>query len=118
MARSLEKQAEEILRQARKTGLKSNFFFSTTFARYMQQLKMLRELQGAIDEHGPLVQKEYVKGRVNVVTNPAIADYNKTATAANGTVTTLINILKTLSEEDESKSDLKKLIDSLNADDG
>ena len=98
MARSLEKQAEEILRQARKTGLKSNFFFSTTFARYMQQLKMLRELQGAIDEHGPLVQKEYVKGRKNVYTNPAITEYNRTATAANGTVVTLIKIVEGFSD--------------------
>lgn len=117
MKRSLDKQAEEILKQARKTGLKSNYFFATTFDRYIQQLKMLQELKSAIEEYGPMVEKEYVKGRQNLVANPAIAEYNRTATAANGTVTTLINILKTLSEEDGGKSELKKLIDSLNAGD-
>lgn len=118
MKRSLDKQAEEILKQARKTGLKSNYFFATTFQRYVQQLKMLAELKEAIEEHGPLVEKEYVKGRVNVVTNPAIAEYNKTATAANGTVTTLIKILESLAEDDNGRGELTRLIESLNADDG
>lgn len=117
MKRSLEKQAEEILKEARKTGLKSNYFFATTFDRYVQQLKMLAELKSAIDEYGPMVEKEYVKGRMNLVANPAIAEYNRTSTAANGTVTTLINILKTLAEEAGGKSELKQMIEALNADD-
>lgn len=56
---------------------------------------------------GCLVSKEYVKGRKNVYTHPAISEYNKTSTAANQTVQTLIKIITTLradadgEEEDE-----------------
>jgi hypothetical protein len=61
-----------------------------------------------------MVTKEYVKGRTNVYTNPAITEYNKTATAANGTVSTLINILKSLTSEDkQSQSKLQDFINGL-----
>ena len=40
--------------------------------------------------------------------------YNKTATAANGTVSTLINIIKTLSDDDTGGGKLAGLIASLN----
>ena len=58
-----------------------------------------------------IVEKEYVKGRQNLVANPAITEYNKTATAANGTVATLINIIKTLTDEEKTKAELLKLED-------
>lgn len=116
MAKSLKTQAREILKEAERTGLKSNFFFSTTFSRYIQQLKLLEDLQKTIDELGPTVTKEYVKGRQNVVTNPAIAEYNKTASAANGTVSTLINILKDLAETNAGDNGLARFIAALNCD--
>ena len=62
-------------------------------------MKIMNELEKEINESGATVKKEYVKGRTNVYTNPAITEYNKTATAANGTVATLMNIIKNLSEE-------------------
>lgn len=52
-------------------------------------MQILSELEKAIKEHGSTVVKEYVKGRENLCVNPAITEYNKTATAANGTVSTL-----------------------------
>ena len=67
-----------------------------------------------IAEYGATVTKEYVKGRQNLVANPAITEYNKTATAANGTVSTLINIIKTLSDEDAGGGKLQDLISALN----
>lgn len=99
---SLQEQANEVLRQAEERGVSSNFFFVTTFKRYQVQMKILNNLEEAINEHGATVTKEYVKGRQNLVANPAITEYNKTATAANGTVSTLINIIKTLSAEPDA----------------
>lgn len=96
---TLQEQANKILEQAEKRGVSSNFFFATTFKRYQVQMKILSDLEGAIAEYGTTVTKEYVKGRQNLVANPAITEYNKTATAANGTVSTLINIIKALTEE-------------------
>lgn len=99
---TLQEQADLILQKAEEKGVSTNFFFVTTFKRYQVQMKIMNELEKEINELGATVSKEYVKGRQNVYTNPAIAEYNKTATAANGTVSTLLKILTTLAEE-ESK---------------
>ena len=61
-------------------------------------------LEAEILENGVTVEKEYVKGRSNLYTNPAIAEYNKTATAANGTLSTLLKILTTLEETEGIES--------------
>lgn len=110
---SLQEQAKEVLEEARNRGVQSNFFFATTFKRYQVQMKMLQELEQAIDEYGATVTKEYVKGRQNLVANPAITEYNKTATAANGTVSTLINIIKTLSDGSADGGKLADLIEAI-----
>lgn len=101
---SLQEQAEKVLAKAQEKGIQTNFFFRTTFKRYQVQMQILDDLEKEIKELGTTVSKEYVKGRANIYTNPAITEYNKTATACNGTVSTLINIVKSLSEEGESKS--------------
>ena len=107
---SLQEQANRILEQAQDKGVQSNFFFVTTFKRYQVQMATLAQLEEAIREHGPTVEKEYVKGRQNLVVNPAITEYNKTSTAANGTVSTLINIIKTLSNEPDAVDALSEFL--------
>ena len=111
---SLQEQAAQILEQAERRGVNSNFFFVTTFKRYQVQMKILNDLEQSINDIGPTVNKEYVKGRPNVTANPAISEYNKTATAANGTVATLINIIKTLSEDNNNGGKLAELMNALN----
>ena len=104
--KSLQQQAKEILAQAEARGVQNNFFFATTFERYMTQIKILESLRGEIEEQGATVTKEYVKGRPNLCVNPAITEYNRTASAANNTVTTLINVLRSFTD-DEGGSKLK-----------
>lgn len=111
---SLQEQADKILEKAEERGVSSNFFFVTTFKRYQVQMKILNDLERAIAEYGATVTKEYVKGRQNLVANPAIVEYNKTATAANGTVGTLINIVKTMSDEPRDGGGLRDLLAALN----
>lgn len=113
---TLQQQADAVLQQAQERGVSSNFFFVTTFKRYQVQMRILADLEKAIAEYGATVTKEYVKGRQNLVANPAITEYNKTATAANGTVSTLINIIKALTDETAQGGRLQDLIASLNAD--
>ena len=108
---TLQEQANKILEQAEERGVSSNFFFVTTFKRYQVQMKILNDLEAAIKEYGATVTKEYVKGRQNLVANPAITEYNRTATAANGTVKCLIDILKSFTEE--QKSGMMEILDSL-----
>lgn len=110
---NIQEQAEEVLKQAEEKGVQANFFFVSTFKRYQVQMKILQDLEREINETGATVKKEYVKGRENIYTNPAITEYNKTATAANGTVSTLINIVKSLSEEKEGPNKLQTLLAGL-----
>ena len=94
----LEKMAEKIMAEAKKRGVSESYFFQTTFERYQMQLEILKKLAKAIREQETLVSKTYVKDRENIVVNPAISEYNKTATAANGTVATLVKIISSVNE--------------------
>lgn len=102
--RSMTEQAEEILKVAESYNVDKNFFFVTTFKRYMVQIKILNELELSIKKDGVLVTKEYVKGRQNVYSHPAIQDYNRTTDSANKTVATLMRIIKNFSGEDGETS--------------
>ena len=113
--KTLQQQASEILAKAEERGVQSNFFFMTTFKRYQVQMQILTDLERAIKEYGATVTKEYVKGRQNLVANPAITEYSKTATAANGTVATLMSIIKSLPAE-ESGQNLADIMQGLMAD--
>lgn len=111
----LTKQANEILRIAEESGAQSNFFFVTTFKRYQVQLNILNDLEKALKENGMLVTKEYVKGRGNLYSNPAVQDFNRTTDSANKTVATLMRILKNYGA-DESTSDDDPLLSIINGD--
>ena len=110
---SLQEQAEEILRRATEKGVSSNFFFVTTFKRYQVQMQILTQLEKEIKETGTTITKTYVRGRDNLCTNPAIAEYNKTSTAANSTVSTLIQIIDKMSEEQVKESKLFKMMEAM-----
>ena len=109
----LNKQAQEILEIAQKYGVEQNFLFITTFKRYQVQLNILNELEKKINGDGTLVTKEYVKGRGNLYTHPAIGEYNKTATSANQTVATLIKIVKSMRNDDEDGEGEDELLSAL-----
>ena len=96
---TLQEQANAILEKAQEKGVSANFFFVTTFKRYQVQLNIMNELEKAIKAEGAMVEKEYVKGRKNLYTNPAIQEYNRTTSAANNTVLTLIKIVEGFVDE-------------------
>ena len=110
--KSLNEQAQEIMKIAEESGVQSNFFFLTTFKRYQVQLNLLNDLEKRIKEDGATVTKEYVKGRKNVYSNPALKDYNTTTDSANRTVATLMKIIKNynVSETTEDEDPLFKII--------
>lgn len=102
-SKTLSDKAKEILELAEKNGVQTNFFFTTTFQRYLVQIKILEDLEREINDAGALVTKEYVKGRENIYTNPAINAYNNTTNSANKTVTTLLKIVQGFKAEDKEK---------------
>lgn len=115
---TLEEQANEIIKIAEESGVQSNYFFITTFKRYQVQLNMLNDLEKAIKEDGTTVEKEYVKGRKNLYSNPALKDYNTTTDSANRTVSTLMKIIKSynVSETTEEEDPLLKIINGSDED--
>lgn len=113
----LNKQANEILRIAEESGAQSNFFFVTTFKRYQVQLGILNDLEKSLKEDGMTVTKEYVKGRKNLYSNPAISDYNRTTDSANKTVATLMRILKNYGVDESPSEEIDPLMAIINGGD-
>lgn len=111
--KTLKAQAKEILKIAEESGVQTNYFFLTTFDRYQTQIAILDDLKKKIKESETLVTKEYVKGRENVYTNPAITEYNKTTDSANKTVACLIKIIKGFKGEG-GESEIDPLIEIIN----
>lgn len=115
---SLSEQAQEIIRIAEESGVQSNFFFITTFKRYQVQLNMLTELEKRMKDDGMLVTKEYVKGRKNLYSNPALREYNTTTDSANRTVSTLMKIIKNYNvDEEETEAEEDPLLKAINGSD-
>lgn len=112
---TLNEQAKEIIRIAEESGVQSNFFFITTFKRYQVQLTMLNELEQKMKDDGMLVTKEYVKGRKNLYSNPALKEYNATTDSANRTVATLMKIIKNYNVDDgETEVEEDPLLKAIN----
>lgn len=116
--KSLNEQAQEIVKIAEESGVQSNFFFLTTFDRYMQQISTLEKLKQALKNEDALITKEYVKNRKNVYTHPAITEYNKTTDSANKTVATLMKIIRNFNVDDTTEEDdpLLKIINGSDED--
>ena len=113
---NLKQQAEEIIRLAEESGVQSHYFFLTTFERYQVQLGILADLERTIKEDGSLVTKEYVKGRENIYTHPAVSEYNRTTDSANRTAQTLMKIIKDLGKGKDDEEEEDPLMKLLNGD--
>jgi hypothetical protein len=99
----LNQQAKEILKRAQDKGVEHSLMFTTAFKRYVELVSHLVILEEAIKEHGPIVEKEYVKGRQNITINPAVSAYNQTAGAADKTAQLLLKcIVEPLNTEAET----------------
>lgn len=101
--KEIEEKANKIVKLAEEKGVQENFFFETTFNRYLTQIKVLYDLEEILNESETLVTKEYVKGRKNVYTNPAITEYNRTTDSANKTVITLMKIVNGFGANDRKQ---------------
>ena len=105
MAKTLNEQAQEIIRIAEESGVQSNFFFVTTFKRYQVQLNNLTRVEKELQKDTrATVGKEYVKGRENMMINPLIAQYDKGTDSANKTVATLLRIIRNFGVRDEGEN--------------
>lgn len=110
--KDLEKQFDELLKIAQRLGLNGNPFFASALDRYITQMRILNRLEKEVEKTGATVTKEYVKNRANIYINPAVTEYNKTATAANNTLSALMNVMKTFMG-DKNDGDIGGMMDKL-----
>lgn len=110
--KGLDIQIKDVLARADELPKEKRFFFDTSFERYQTQVKIMENLKKVVEDEGMVVEKEYVKGRKNIVTNPAIKEYNNTSTAANNTMTAIMKLFdkeaKTTKEDSKFMKFLKE----------
>lgn len=91
---SMNDKAKAILTKAREKGEEHAFLFETTFKRYVEQTSLLDKLHKSITENGAVITRVNVKGGTNLITNPAVIDYNRTATSLNDTEKLLMKFIQ------------------------
>lgn len=80
----LNKQAQQILDAAQKSGVEQNFLFITTFKRYQVQLKLLNDLERELKNSDSLEKDMKV--------------YNQSVDSANRTASTLMKVITSLKD--------------------
>lgn len=106
----IEEQADRIREVAENYGVEKNYLFLVAFGRLQDTLALLERLRAAVDETGPTVTKEYVKGRKNVCINPAVTEYNKTMRTLNDTIATLMKIIDGFKRDEEDGAEEDALL--------
>lgn len=104
---ALGSDAEQILEKAKERGVESNYFFKTTFARYQGQIRLVDNLQKAVDGWSD----------VDGMDMKLIRLYNSTIASANGTAATLVSIIKKLGSDEPQDSKLNDFISAFKDDD-
>lgn len=102
-----EETAAGIIRLAKEAGVEDNAIFKKTLERYLTQQDILDQLEQSMKEDGMLVEKEYVKNRKNIYSNPAVTEYTRVLDSSNKTAATLMKIIKNFSESAAGKTERK-----------
>lgn len=102
-----EETAAGIIRLAKEAGVEDNAIFKKTLERYLTQQDILDQLEQSMKEDGMLVEKEYVKNRKNIYSNPAVTEYTRVLDSSNKTAATLMRIIKNFSEGAAGKAERK-----------
>lgn len=103
---TIKKTAKKAMAVAEENHLTDDELYKTTLQRYRMQIKILDDLEKTINESDALVTKEYVKGRENIYTHPAIKAYSQMAVSANNTAQCLLKIVSAeMLQKKESDND-------------
>ena len=90
------KTYQDIMKMAADYGVDDNALFVSTAEQYELQRKVIKEMRKSITKGDPLVTKEYVKGRENVMAHPFIQLLPKHIDSANKTLGTMLDIIERL----------------------
>lgn len=92
--RSLQDQADEILKIAEASGVQSNLLFVTTFKRYQVLLSMLTNIEKEIAAAPIVVTKQYGREAVSQQIGPVYRAYLAGCAQADATAKTLLRIIE------------------------
>lgn len=115
MAKKQLKTISDLEKMALECNVNDNPLFQSTLDRYITQINVLEDLKKEIKNNSAIVEKQYVKGKVNVYSNPAIVQYNRTTDSANKTASCLMKIINNF--KDNSANEEDPLLKTINNDD-
>ena len=101
MVKDLKKQEAEIMEMAEKSGVKGNFFFRTTFERYLKHLDILKKQGANLDN---VVNSKDVNF-TDKDTMALIKQNNATHDSINKTINSILKIIKVFGLEDTKEED-------------
>lgn len=101
-ARALDKTAKKLIQMAKEGSAEQNFFFQTTFDKYQTQLQIMDDLQKRMERTKEKLSDDTLSLEDTIVHEKRLmslsCEYNKTSTASNNTVQTLLKIIAMFSE--------------------
>ena len=115
MAKNQLKTISDLEKMALECNVNDNPLFQSTLDRYITQINVLEDLKKEIKNNSAIVEKQYVKGKVDVYSNPAIVQYNRTTDSANKTASCLMKIINNF--KDNSANEEDPLLKTINNDD-
>ena len=105
---------DSFMERAENLGLADDYLFISTLERYKTQVQILSRLRKTIEAEDTIVTKEYIRGRENLYTHPAITEYNKTCDSTNKTAQTIDGLMKSafnIRKKEEDKDPLVTLLE-------
>ncbi len=104
---------DELMKLAKRFHVDDNALFIASAEQYAIQSEIIKGIGDALAEEDSLMTtKEYIKGRLNVYSNPLIKELPKINDSANRLLNTMLDIILKLGHEDKAEiSRLEKLMD-------
>lgn len=72
------------------------FALISTLSRYQEQLRQLRDIKSAIDQHGTMMEMRDSYGRTVLLENPAVGTFARVTKQANATAAELMKIYRSI----------------------
>lgn len=102
---------DELMALAKRYGVDDNALFIASAEQYAIQSEVIKGIRDALAEEDSLMTtKEYIKGRLNVYSNPLIKELPKINDSANRLLNTMLDIILKLGHE---KNDTVSRLESL-----
>lgn len=102
-----------LMQMAEAYHVDDNPLFQSAARSYVDQIKMISDIEAAIKEEGLLCKKEYVKGRENLAANPLVSELPKYRDCANRTLITMRDLiigLGTKTHTNDKQDDFEDLL--------